>query len=1171
MKTKTLDIFEAPLKGISLVEASAGTGKTYNITSLYIRAILELELEPSQILVMTFTEAATAELKSRIRSRIKEALDALENGEAKEDDFLTDLIKQEYTGAKQKLDTALKNFDESAVFTIHGFCNRVLNEYSLMFDVPPQFELLPDASELLQDCVDDFWREFMYSTDENELNWFILDYLGDTGFGPDELRNIIEETFTHPNSRIVPQISKKDDFEALLAKLKDQFEQLKQAWQKEGDQISDMYLNGKLSGQAFKKGSNSWKEDWQSLMDLLSSDQPKIAVTDRLARFGSYMKDKGSKKAFQVPDLNFFKEMDEYIALREQFSLIKPTFILDSTKQIKEAFEQRKRTSNVLTYNDLLERTELGLSNDQSGILSKKLSRKYPLALVDEFQDTDPVQYHILKKIYHGREETGLFMIGDPKQAIYGFRGADIFTYLSAKSDTHQGQSYHLLHNYRSNSRMIEGVNDLFSQAEDPFLLDREKLSFLAASYPEEKEEETYLTNSNGDVPNPLQFIALNEEYYSNKDDLGSDIVSVVCDEITELLSGNYQLGKQKVQQKDIAILVREGKEGETIQSALRERGISAVLRSRSSVFKTMEAEELLRILSAVQRMSYEGGIRAALATSLMGYTALDLLHLDENEREWSTLMAEFNEIKESWEQSGIEVALDELLYGFEIVERVANASAAERRISNLYHIIELLSKAARMQKLDPKSLLKWFYGKVNEDTQKATSEDEELRLESDKDLIQISTMHASKGLEYPIVICPSLWNSRASTDKNSVLKFHDNDSIHIDISRKVDHPEKERYRSITEHQNRAEDVRLAYVALTRASSACFVLLPDYKNLADSPIAYILNGQDGKGNFKDFETISGQLKEASNIEVRQPAKATGVKIDEGNDRSERLHAAKFDRTDVFHFPKMLSYSSLAGQKESSGLESEYEEMELYKPEPEIINEDIFGFPKGANAGTCLHKIFEDIEFNQTEQLQEVVSNNLEYFGIADRWEKVVTNWVKTVLNHNLKGVKESLSTLKRQEVLKEMEFFFPVKDINTAHLWELIRPDQKKSDVGDEKVFGFMKGFIDLVFKKGEKFFILDYKSNYLGHSFDDYREDNLDQAMQDAGYDLQYHIYTLALHRYLRSRLKEYNYHSNFGGVLYLYLRGVDADHPGSGVYFHKPEQKVITRLDSYFERGSA
>ncbi|MEX2477351.1 MAG: exodeoxyribonuclease V subunit beta [Gracilimonas sp.] len=1164
--SKPLKVFEAPLTGISLVEASAGTGKTYNITSLYVRAILELNLEPDQILVMTFTEAATAELKSRLRGRLKESLKAIEIKEPGKDDFLKELLDKNYKDAALKLKKALENFDESSVFTIHGFCNRLLSEYSLQFDVNPNFEILKDTSELLQDCVDDYWRAFLRSTEESNSNARTLNYLIEIGFGPDDLRNVLDFILKYPHSRVVPENISTSDFEDIFSELETTFGAIRNAWKKEGKEISELYWSGNLNGQSFKLTADTVQKDWKMINEFVESDSAVISVWDRLYRFGNYMREKGSTNSFTVPDFEFNSLIEQYVELLEELKYLKPAFIKESVEEIRHQFEYQKSISNLVSYDDLLQIVEKGLREDRSGFLSKNIREKYPLALVDEFQDTDPIQYNIFRTVYYGEQDTGLFMIGDPKQAIYAFRGADIFTYLEAKSDADKSQSYSLRSNFRSNEGVIEGVNSVFSYAKNSFLL--EDLNFESAEFPHSiKSDDEYIVHDSGDQLKPLQFITLNDLEYTNKDDLRADISEIVAGEVNRLLSGDFKLKGDPVQEKDIAILVRTGYEGEEIQDALRSQGINSVLRSRKSVFKTKEGEELYRILSAVLRPGYEGRIRSALATTLMGYNASDLLELNDNEAKWSDIISSFTEIKQSWTEKGIETALDLLLRKFGVTERISNQPKAERRISNLSHISELLSKTAREQHLNPKGLLKWFFGKANDDSDKAGSDEEELRLESDEDLIQITTIHASKGLEYPIVFCPFLWSSRAKPDKNSILKFYDGDSTVIDISQNIDHETKTDHKRMTEHQNRSEDVRLTYVALTRAVAACFVLLPNYKSIKDSPLAYMLNGDNGSGEINNFESIKEKLLASEKLLVRKPEVVSSGSSKNGPKKLDQLDTAVFNRSDVFNFPRMLSYSSLAGEKHSGSYEKERDE--IYEPDREVesLTNDRFGFPKGAHAGNFLHQVFEDISFENTVDLEKLIAKNLEYYGIDLKWERVAHEWIKEILKLNLKVPDITLSELKDGEVLKEMEFFFPVEHIEPNELWKMIRTDFKSGS--EEQLHGFMKGYIDLTFRHNGKYYILDYKSNYLGNTPEDYNSEALNVAMKDAGYDLQYHIYTVALHRFLSAKMKDYSYEKHFGGVLYLYLRGAVKGLPGSGVFYDKPEFSLIKRLDKYFKVG--
>ena len=1158
--SKQLDVFEAPLSGISLVEASAGTGKTYNITSLYVRAILEKGLEPSQVLVMTYTEAATAELKSRLRTRLKDSLRAIQENDGKDDEFLQKLIDQNYEQAEKKLKTAIDHFDEASVFTIHGFCSRLLSEYSLQFGVSPNFELLTDHSELLQDCVDDYWRTFIRSADSDTNSSILLNFLTDAGFGPDELQSVVNEILNHPNSKVIPDNYNLKKLYKEISQLEEKLQELKNIWSEEGEALFELYHSGNLNGRYFREGAKK-DQDWKNLKDLISSKKAKIAVSDRMSRFGSYMREKGGSKKFTVPEFNIFNIIDEYIAIADHLRLLKPVFIKESIDSIKERFNEQKEISNLLTYNDLLESVESGLRNDSSGQLAARLSNKYPLALVDEFQDTDPIQYSIFRQIYFGRESVAVFMIGDPKQAIYGFRGADIFTYLEAKRDADKSQSYSLSDNYRSNSLMIKGINELFLQSDTPFLING--LSFKPANFPTHKNDGPYLKRSNGEIVNSLQAITLNKEEYTSKTLLEEEIYSSVCDEILELVSGEYRFDDRNVEEKDIAILIRKGFQGEKIQEMLRRRGLKSVLKSRTSVFTTRESEDLFLVLKSLQSLSNEQGIRASLATELLGYSATDIQELLNNEKLWSATIQKFVLLKELWENQGIEPVIQKLIHLFDVQERFSVYTDAERRITNLMHLSELLGKAQVEQQVHGKALLKWFFQK-KQDTNTDTDA-EQLRLESDEDLIQISTIHSSKGLQYPIVICPFLWDSGADIKKTDILKFHEDGKNYIDISQGVSHSNREEYERLVEEQEMAEEVRLAYVALTRSVAANYIIVPNYNKVDQSPLATILKNKNDT-NPSDFNSIESTLSKCKHIEVRPPVKTCSGKKDNKPKEPIVLQSAQLTRKDIFQYPRMLSYSSLSegGKHDDSG--HDYDELLSFE-QASTLTIDRYGFPRGANAGTCLHKIFEDISFESPVNLEQVVADNLDYYGFDDIWRTPVVKWVNNILDVNLGKPEVSLSSVKDEDVLKEMEFFFPVDNLRSDDLWNMIRGEKPLAEDLDY-VSGYLKGFIDLIFRCEDRYFILDYKSNHLGDSPSDYSNENLKQAMLDAGYDLQYHIYTLALHRFLQKRISGYSYENNFGGIIYLFLRGVEKEKPGSGVFFDKPAMELIHHMDDYFKQ---
>lgn len=1163
MSKTLMNVFEAPLKGISLVEASAGTGKTYNITSLYVRAVLEKNLLPSQILVMTYTEAATAELKYRIRKRLNESLEALLTEKADGDTFLQQLLHQPFSEAPEKLRKAIDSFDEAAVFTIHGFCNRILSEFSLHFDVSPNFELLTDDSELLQDCVDDYWRDFITKAEENSQLYVLLDYLTDTGFGPDELKSVLSEIMKHPEAVLEPQNL---NYESLLGQIDDLnaiFKEVKRLWELEGAELENIYRGDALKRNIYQKSTED--RHWDEFQQWLNQSSIKVLYPDSLVKFGLKLSRSG-KKNTEIPELALSTAIDQYIDLAQQLKLLKPAFIKKSVAVVQDEYNSRKKDANLLTYNDLLELVEKGLKNKSGSHIASILNQKYPVALVDEFQDTDPIQYSIFRQIYFGKNKSALFMIGDPKQAIYGFRGADIYTYLEAREDAHEEQRYSLSYNYRSNEGMIEAVNTLFTQAQNPFVID--KLNFDSALYPRHKGEKPVLYFKNDKFIKPLQSIKVESSGNGYKKDFRGHLYAAVADEILALLSDKYKLNDRRVEQKDIAILIRKGAEGDVLQDELKKRGLKSVMRSRNSVFKTNVAEELFLILKSIYHISYESGVRAALCTELLGFQADDILQLNENEEAWSEILERFLTTKEQWEKYGIESAIDELSKQFSIQHKLAELPDSERRITNVLHLSELLSKAQREQKLTGIGLLKWFHHKMNDDA--TDSDDEVLRLESDEDLIQISTMHGAKGLEYNIVFCPFLWEEAIKIKNGNLLKFHQDGKTHLDISLGIDHPKRTEFETQTSIQQLAESIRLAYVALTRSVAACYLFVPDFKNISESPLGVLFAGNQAHA---DYEKITGSLAQLPNIELRTPfISGQSSELTLKTEKTDLTENAHFRRKDLFEIPRIISYSLLSQAHSSDDQIHDYDADFNYAL-PEGDSEKLkalnhFSFPKGANAGTCLHKIFEDISFTETELIAQLVEENLEYYGFDDEWKKPVSDWISSCLNQPFGEPPITLRNLPEQDVLKEMEFLFPVQNVKTDQLWKLIRR-KNISGFKDHETYGFMKGYIDLTFTFNNRYYILDYKSNYLGDKKENYGNERLQETILEAGYDLQYHIYTLALHRYLKQRADHYKYENHFGGVLYFFIRGMDVNEPGSGIFFHRPEFSLVQQLDDFFREG--
>lgn len=1164
MKARELNIFEASLSGISLVEAGAGTGKTYNIASLFVRCILERKLLPANILVLTYTEAATAELKYRLRARLEDVISVLEGNQAY-DPFLEEISKRFTSADVVHVKEALYKFDEAPISTIHGFCQRLLKEQPIEFGVSPEFEILTDDAELFQDTVDQVWRDFM-KTKESGFERSLQKYIVDENYDPDKLHSFLRPMLSKPYAKLLPKGRDLSDYKDDFKKLVNTFEDLKATFFYEEDQIYKA-----LESEALNKVTyNHLKfKYFDGFKEWLNTGVVPISPVNKLDLFGSKMQDK-VKKEFKdsFPLFKTNQAVDQYLERSKHFNTLQASLIQNFYSVVHQRYVQEKKKRSLLTYDDLLQKVQESLLNNNSGLIDN-LRTKYPIALIDEFQDTDPIQYSIFKSVYGEQRNTTMFMIGDPKQAIYKFRGADIYTYLDAKKDAQQDQVYNLTFNYRSNPEIIDAVNTLFSNIKDPFIL--ENLEFIPAQFPESKNPKESLLTCRGEKVEALQLLRLDTES-SAIDTIRSEVASSTASEVVELLNGEYKIDGEKVRQSDIAILVRKNNHALELQNILREKGVKSVIRSRENVYESLEAEELYLILKSILDLSFEDGIRLALATEAIGYSASKITELLNDQEQWNRIIERFYSLNKLWKSKGFSLMIEELVQLFPIKSNLANYFDAERRITNLTHLIELLRKAETQKRLSPFGLIRFFKGKrLNPSKNK---EDEIVRLESDDKLVQIITVHASKGLEFPIVFCPFLWDS-GDGRVYYPIEFNEEGTSYIEFG--FDEERKKENKEKYEIEELSESVRLAYVALTRAKSACFVYTLEEGAAGKSPLAVLAEGSDKviervKGTKSELNLIKNLLKlsnDSDTIGYRNALlEELAFKL-EGKEQQATLATKSFLRKELDKHASIISFSSLSEFASQVNFEEEkpgfdYDEVEATKTNQENETLDSFHLRKGAEIGTMLHNILEEISFNDPETFDKIIKSQMDKSGLSEDWFKVVQKIITDTINHELsKGIR--LSALNPKDYFSEIEFHLPTQNISFQKISNTIRG--KHSSDTNRSVFGFLKGYIDLTFRIGEKYYILDYKSNHLGDSLGDYSDDAIADEILHSNYDLQYHLYSVALHRMLEKTISKYNYEAHFGGVFYLFLRGININDPGSGVFFHKPEFSVIDKIDSLFK----
>ena len=1178
-----------PLYGERLIEASAGTGKTYTIAGLYLRLLLghgpvieqtgeeggdagqpcahERPLSVTEILVVTFTEAATAELRGRIRARIHEARLAFMRGQST-DALLAQLLAEveDHDLAARRLLAAERQMDEAAVFTIHGFCQRMLRQNAFESGALFETEFLTDDSRLRLQAVSDYWRAEFYPVDQPLARavrrlWpspaALLREMG-SWLDNDELEMrppAGDETLAERHSVAMARIGA-----------------VKAEWLAQTDEI-----RRQTEGQVSRYTGKNYEGWLARISDWAQDETSGYVLPKELERFGQTVLEENLKKGGAVPTLPLFGEIDALLASRPG---IRDLVLQRAARVVRSRMQESKRQAHQLSFDDLLRDLDGALGSGLGERLCERIRATYRVAMIDEFQDTDPQQYRIFHRLYGGHRDTALLMIGDPKQAIYGFRGADIFTYIQARRNV--SAHYTLGRNYRSSRTLVAAVNGLFERAKDPFIYEAD-IPFL----PVEAQGKSRALLIEDQAAPVLHCWQLTGQPTFNKGEYQSRMARATAAEIHRLLSlareGKAMLGSEPVRAGDIAVLVRTGAEGKLVQQELARLAIASVyLSNRESVLAQVEAREILLILHACQNPSDERSLRAALATGLFDLDARALDALASDERAWESAVQEFMEYRKIWHRHGVLAMLRALLHGRNLAASLLASPYGERRLTNFLHLGELLQQASG--ELDGEyALLRW----LGEAVSQPNGQDGEqiLRLESERKLVQIVTIHKSKGLEYPLVFLPFICSHRAA----DTPLFHEaGESGNRTV---LDLTGAEESLAEADKERLAEDLRLLYVALTRGVYATWLGLAPVRSgagksektdLHRTAIGYLLQ----KGEEGDAATLATALTELAQalpgVAVGEPSLTRPAPLPAEEEQLEEPKVREF-KGQLERDWWISSYSGLAAQGNGHGkgvlANPGFDDEVVTEAAAPVQDEEapapsIFTFPKGARPGTLLHSLFETIDFQVAggEPLAQHIAALLAQEGFDEGWAPVLQQQVEAVLDTPLEtglGDPVRLRDLAPERKQVELEFFLPMGRVTAPALTALCQRHDPLSrggkPLGFATVQGMLKGFIDLVFEWQGRWYLLDYKSNHLGMSPADYGRPALESAMVEHRYDLQYQLYSLALHRLLALRLPGYDFDRHFGGVFYLFLRGM----PQGGVFHARPSRELVLGLDRLFREG--
>jgi len=1173
-------LIDYPLSGIHLIEASAGTGKTYAISALFVRLLLERELAVRHILVVTYTKAATEDLRLRVRQMVGNCLQAFASGKGK-DDFQRSLLTkvQDHEQARLRLLSALQDFDEAAIFTIHAFCQRMLRENSLESGALFDTELAPDVDDLLYEIAADFWRLQMDRFPASFTAFVRKKVL------PDNLFLFLKKV--RPGLLFLPEVDSSildgialggvvEEAEQDIARALDE---LYPTWPQVRIEVSRMLV------ESMDLNRNSYNPDkipvWLGEMDTFCREQPVYhgELFENFAKFSAGSLAKATKKNGSTP-LHPFFDLCRHVCVRhDQLTKLFNQGLIALRQEagrygLAES-GRRKMEKNVFAYDDLLRKLQQALQGRSREMLVRQILGRFPAALIDEFQDTDPVQYEIFSTLYQCAAENLLYIIGDPKQAIYSFRGADIFTYMEAIRDV--PSSFELAENYRSEPALIKAVNTLFSSAADPFVYSR--IGFQPVSAADRKQREDFTILQKQEPPLQLWQIMRGpaEHEVMAREVAGKRILASLAAEIRRMLDlGSRRealIGDRALGPRDIAVLVRENREARQVQQALYQVGVPAVQQSMEDLFATGEAAEVLRVLAAVAEPGSEKRIRSALATDMLGGTCGSLVALEQDEKAWSRWFASFLSYQRCWQEKGFITMFRLLLDRQHVRVQLLRFADGERRVTNVLHLGEVLHSYERQEKASPAALLAWLAEKMA-DRQKTVEEDQ-LRLESDAERVQIVTIHRSKGLQYPIVFCPFCWGgARAIKD---IVSFHlpaDGYRPAMDMGS----DDIEEHKELARQEELAENMRLLYVALTRAVHRCYLVWGSFHGAQSSALAWLLHGRgDFAGLKKRFKKLSDQemadelaeMISLSDNTIELVRREDGLRA--GRQRLGKGPAGLVCRTFTGAITAMqvTSFSAIT----SHGRLGESFVPRDEEVRPTAADASIYAFPRGAAPGTFMHDVFEHLDFplidKEPETVRQLIVKKLAQHGFETKWQDAVMTMVGNVLATPLLPERQDLvlQAIAADKRLNELEFCFPLAAVSAGKVREILH-DQGFGELAASSLEfsvanGFLKGFIDLVFAYDGRFYLVDWKSNHLGSAPADYRHDRLQEVMLHERYTLQYLLYTVALHQYLAQRIAHYRYEDHFGGLFYIFLRGVSLEHgPAYGIYHDRPEVRLVEQL---------
>ncbi|NIG99246.1 MAG: exodeoxyribonuclease V subunit beta [Buchnera aphidicola (Periphyllus acericola)] len=1087
------------------------------------------------MLIITYTNNAKIEIQNRLSKNIYNFYIDLKLKKTRNKNYKKIFKKiKNFKKSRKILKIAYLKINHAPIYTIHGFCKNILKSYNLTYKNTIKKKIYQDQ-EIYKKSTYDFWRKFIVPLEKNILN-IILKYWKHPKYLLLEINswlNIKSKVFIYKQKKYnISKKHKKNIKKIYNFKIK---------WNKIKSILKKFFLKKKLNKRIYnKKNIFNWikKITIWSKKKTINYNFPK--------EINKFYEKKIYDKLSKIEKIKykFLKIIKNF--LKNNFSL-KNIILLQAIKKIKHISNIKKKKK--FCFDNLIKFLLLKLKNNKK--LCHSIEKKFPIAFIDEFQDTDYQQYEIFKKIYQNYKKSSLILIGDPKQSIYAFRGADIFFYFKIKSKI--SNIYKLNTNWRSSYKIIKNINFLFSQIKNSFIF--KEIKYTPLNYTNESKKIKLIIKKKEQPSITFWFKKQKNKKFLEYDSwIAKKCAKNIFYLIKQIKQNNAFLktsnSTKKLEIKDICILIKNYKEYKKINHELKKFKINSHYTSnKKSIFQTLEVQEMFYILKSILNISNELYLKKALSTSIIFKNSYEIYQLKKKYNILSNIYKKFYNYLKIWKKNGILNLIKKIIYESHLYKEYFFKNKNKKKISNLIHLSEILEKKSILKKKFD-ALLIWFKEKIKnkKNIKKKYYERSDYKK---KNTIQIVTIYKSKGLEYPIVWIPFISNFKISKK----LIYHNRKTFNTYIN--INNNKKKN--KLEEEERLSEDIRLLYVAITRSKFHCSIginpliqkkSITKNTNFHKSGLGYILQ----KGKKMNICQLSNKLKKIclnKGMSIKSKEKKYLLKNKKKENKKQCIKNI-FNR----NFKKIL-YTSYTKINKNNLKKN----IAIIKNKKKTKYNQYF-FPQGKKYGILLHKILKKINFKK--KIKKKFLFKIFKKKICKKWLNILKKWIKNIILTPLNDYGINLFKLNQENYLKELEFSLLLKkkiDFNSIN--NLIN---NKKNIYEKKVKGVLKGFIDIVFQDKKKYYLIDFKSNYLGKNKKKYKNKEIVRTIKKNRYDIQYYIYSVALHKFLKKKLKNYSFKKNFGGIYYLFLRGMNGKDNKTGIFFYKPKKKIIKKLDKNF-----